>query len=69
MRERGAGWRCGRGREYVGEAGIGTAMPSLRSWLAVSIPASQARCPFGASLKEFYFESLFERQKTLKESS
>jgi len=44
----------------VGEAGIGPAMPSLRSWLAGPIPASRARRPFGASLKEFYFESLLK---------
>jgi len=29
-------------------------MPSLRSRLAGPIPASQARRPFGANLKEFY---------------
>jgi len=35
-------------------------MPSLRSRLAGQIPASQARRPFRASLKEFYFESLMK---------
>ena len=49
-----SGWKRGRGRACVGEAGISPAMPSLRSWLAGEIPASQARRPFGASLKEFY---------------
>jgi hypothetical protein len=45
----------------VGEAGIGAAMSSLRSWLAAPIPASQARRPFGAKLMEFCFESLLRQ--------
>jgi len=58
-----SGWRRGRGRESVGEAGIRPAMPSLRSRLAGQIPASQARRPCGASLKEFCFESLSRDKK------
>ncbi len=56
-----SGWKRGRGRVCVGEAGIGAAMPSLRSWLAAPIPASQARRPFGANLMEFCFESLLRQ--------
>ena len=49
-----SGWKRGRGRESVGGTGIFPAMPSLRSRLAGKIPASQARHPFGAKIKEFY---------------
>ena len=59
----GSGWRRGRSRECVGEAGISPSLPSLRSRLAGKIPASQARRPFGAKMMEFCFESLLRQEQ------
>ena len=58
--EVGNGWKHGRSRECVGEAGIWPASLERSDGIAGQIPASQARRPFGASLKEFNFESLLK---------